>query len=212
MSRGPATPARRGRFIVFEGIDGSGKSTALEHTAAQLRARWPDLVTTREETSTPLGAAVRDAVARHADPATVAFLFLADRAEHARELEAHLAAGRHVLCDRYELSTYAYQSVTLRGRVPDPVAWLRTLHAAVRLRPDHTLLFVADPARCVERTTRRGATTPYEKAGFLAEVQRAYLAVSDGDARVQRLDAERPMGDVAADALGYVQGWLSGAS
>ena len=202
------TARPRGRFITFEGIDGTGKSSSLARVAAALRQRFPDLVATREETDGPAGQAVKESIARHADPLATALLFVADRAAHAPELRAHLEAGRHVLCDRYALSTYAYQSVTLRGRLADPVGFLRRLHEPIGLEPDHTLLFVADPERCVARTQRRGATTPYEKVAFLRDVQEAYVAISADVGHVRRLDAERPMGEVADDAVRIVSEWL----
>lgn len=204
----PPLAPRRGRFITFEGIDGSGKSSTLAHVVAQLRTQFPDLVATKEETEGPAGQAVRATIAAHGDPLAITLLFVADRASHIPAIEAHLAAGRHVLCDRYSLSTLAYQSVTLRGRVPDPGAFVRALHEPLRLRPDHVLLFVADPARCVARTRKRGATTPYEKTEFLTQVQQAYLREADADPTVHRFDAERPIEAVKADALRLVSSWL----
>ncbi|MHB8633064.1 MAG: dTMP kinase [Thermoplasmatota archaeon] len=199
----------RGRFVVFEGIDGSGKSTTLGSVAHALRSTWPHLVTTAEQTDGEAGRAARDVVARRGDPLAATYLFMADRAEHVPWIQGHLAAGRHVLCDRFSLSTRAYQSVTLQGRVPAVDAFLSALHAPLGLEPDHTLLFRADPAKCVERVARRGGASPYEKVEFLERVQAAYLRLTVDDPRVGVVDAERPLTELVGEAQRIVRGWLT---
>lgn len=200
----------RGRFIAFEGIDGSGKSSTLDRVAKALARDGHDVVATREETATERGAWVRQSIAGKWPPLATTFLFLADRAAHAKEIEAWLAAGKTVLCDRYVLSTYAYQGLTLQGVVPDPRAFLGALHAGWCPLPDKVLLFKADPARCVERVRRRGATTDYEKAGFLSQVQDGYLAEAARDpGRVHVIDAERDIEALGRDALALVRSWLT---
>jgi dTMP kinase len=99
-----------GRFIVFEGGDGGGKSTQAELLAADLGA-----VLTREPGGTPLGERLREALL---DPATgdisiraEALLMAAARAQHVADvIRPALTAGRHVVCDRYAHSSIAYQS------------------------------------------------------------------------------------------------------
>lgn len=207
MAQGAAP--RRGRFIAFEGIDGSGKSSTLERVAAALRREGRDVVATREETETERGAWVRKAVAERWDPVATTLLFAADRAMHAQEIRAWLDAGRTVLCDRFVHSTYAYQSVTLAGRMPDPRGFLRRLHEPWCPMPDHVLLFRADPARCLERVKRRGEATAYERVEFLARVQEAYLAEARSDGRIAVLEAERDIAAVGEDALRQVRAWLA---
>ncbi|MHB1261856.1 MAG: dTMP kinase [Thermoplasmatota archaeon] len=208
----PATSTgtpRGGRFITFEGIDGSGKSSTMERVAAVLRADGLDVVTTREETPTERGTWVRKAVSEGWDPIATTLLFVADRAAHAPEINAWLAAGKTVLCDRYVHSTYAYQSVTLADRVPDARAFLRRLHEPWCPMPDHVLLFRGDPVRCLERVRKRGQTTAYEKVEFLNRVQEAYLAEARSDGRIAVLDAERDITALGIDALVQVRAWLA---
>lgn len=190
-----AQPGAPGRFVVFEGIDGSGKSTALAAVAQRLWQEGVQVATTREETATATGAWVRDSIRDGLDPLATTFLFLADRARHVPELEAWRRDGRHVLCDRFLHSTLAYQGVTLRGRFPDAPGFLRSLHAGWCPLPDRVVLFRADPAACVERTRRRATeASRYEKAQFLAEVQELYLRLAAEDPKhFVVLDAERPM-------------------
>jgi dTMP kinase len=208
--RASADPGLRGgRFIAFEGIDGSGKSSTLERVASALRKEGHDVVATREETATERGAWVRKAISEGWDPITTTLLFVADRASHANEINAWLAAGKTVLCDRFVHSTYAYQSVTLADRLPDPSSFLRRLHEPWCPMPDHVLLFRADPARCLERVKKRGQTTAYEKVEFLNRVQEAYLAEARSDGRIAVLEAERNIEAVGVDAIAQVKAWLA---
>ena len=198
-----------GRLIAFEGIDGSGKSSTLDRVARSLAKEGLDVVATREETPTERGEWVRRSIAGHWDPLTTTFLFLADRAEHVREMKHWLAEGKAVLCDRYLHSTYAYQGLTLKGHVPDPRRFLAALHEGWCPLPDHVLLFKADPARCLDRVRKRGQTSNYEKAAFLGEVQAAYLEEARLDPkRFHVIDAERDIEALGRDALDIVRRWV----
>jgi dTMP kinase len=194
--------AERGRFIVFEGIDGSGKSTAIRTVADALDR--DDVVVTREETESWRGDAVRRHIDERGDPWATLHLFLADRAAHVPEIMAHLAAGKHVLCDRFLHSTLAYQSVTLAGQMDDPVDHLRSLHEPWCIAPDHVILFDLSPEIALERIHGRGDTTPYEKVDFLTKVRSSYhkLATTDG---FTILDASRAAAEVSAEALDTVR-------
>lgn len=199
-----------GRLIAFEGIDGSGKSSTLDHVVRSLARDGRKVLGTREETATERGAWVRQSIAGHWDPLTTTFLFLADRAQHVRELQGVLAGGQDVLCDRYLHSTYAYQGVTLRDVMPQPREFLARLHDGWCPLPDKVLLFKADPAKCLERVRKRGQATTYEKQRFLEDVQAAYLDEARRDpSRFHVLDAERDIGLVGQDALRIVRGWLT---
>ena len=198
-----------GRLIAFEGIDGSGKSSTLAFVAKALAKEGRDVVATKEETASERGEWVRRSIAGRWDPLTTTFLFLADRAEHVREMRGWLDAGKTVLCDRYVHSTYAYQGLTLQGRVPEPRAFLGALHEGWCPMPDKVLLFRADPARCLERVRKRGQTTAYEKVEFLNRVQEAYLAEARSDGRIAVLEAERDIAAVGVDAIAQVKAWLA---
>lgn len=103
---------KRGLLIVFEGIDGTGKSSQLSLLARALRERGLPVVETREPTMGPNGRRIRELYRNRSQvsPAQELELFLADRREHVAEiLLPALRAGKIVLCDRYFLSTAAYQ-------------------------------------------------------------------------------------------------------
>ena len=104
----------RGRFIVVEGIDGSGKSTMASRLAGELRARGRNVLRTREPGGTLIGEKVRtlllDAENAAMVPYAELFLYMASRAQLVDEvIRPALAKGTDVLCDRYYYSTAAYQ-------------------------------------------------------------------------------------------------------
>ncbi len=104
----------RGRFLVFEGTEGSGKSTQIRLLAARLESKGQRVVVTREPGGTAVGESIRDLLlsdaAGEADPRTIALLHTAARAEHvAKVIKPSLHSGLHVLSDRFYDSTLAYQ-------------------------------------------------------------------------------------------------------
>ena len=104
---------RNGLFIVFDGINGSGKTTQLTIAAARLKYMGHDVLTTKNPWTSTWGAALRDLAAegKRLSPATELEHFLLDRREWVRRvLKPALDMGRTVLCDRYYYSTVAYQS------------------------------------------------------------------------------------------------------
>lgn len=100
---------RRGKFIVLEGGDGSGKSTAIRHLKEALKDER--ILFTREPGGTPLGKTFREILlSEHMDALTELMLFSADRREHLSQvIVPTLRSGVHVICDRFDASTYAYQ-------------------------------------------------------------------------------------------------------
>lgn len=95
----------KGKFIVLEGVDGSGK-TSLAARLAQPKGAW----VTFEPTDGPVGRTLRSGGLGAIPPAAEALLFAADRAVHTQEISARLDAGTWVVCDRYMGSTVAYQA------------------------------------------------------------------------------------------------------
>jgi dTMP kinase len=167
------------RFIVFEGGDASGKSTQSGRLAGRLGA-----VHTREPGGTAVGAALRelllDARTTGLADRAEALLMVADRAQHVAEVvRPALAAGRHVVCDRYIGSTLAYQGYG-RGL---PVAELRRMSAwaADGLWPD--LIVLLDVPRSVSRHRTGEAPDRMEAAGddFHERVVRGYRALASAD-------------------------------
>ena len=136
-------PRSRGRFIAFEGGDGSGKSTQAARLAESFGA-----VLTREPGGTSVSTKIRELVLDPANPEltarTEALLMAAARAQHVEELIVPtLEAGRDVVSDRYVASSLAYQGIG-RGLGVDVIAELNEF-ATAGLAPDLTVLLDTDP-------------------------------------------------------------------
>jgi len=182
------------RFITFEGLDGSGKSTHLERAASWLRERGLDVLVTREPGGTEIGARIRslllDGRSEGMDGKVELLLMFADRRQHLVEvIEPALAAGRTVLCDRFTDSTIAYQGF---GRGV-PLAELDEVDhfATGRRRPDRTLYF--DLPEGAAR--RRGQSSHRRRTGRVnrldAEALEFYRRVREGYLERARLEPER---------------------
>lgn len=187
----------RGRLVVFEGVDGSGKSTQLRLLADHLRARGIDSRTTHEPTNGTWGQRIR-AMARSGErvaPEEELRWFVEDRREHVvRVIEPALAAGQLVLSDRYFLSTVAYQG----ARGLDPQRLLAQAEAEFP-PPDLAFVFTIDPSRGLARVAARGGTAEpaFEEAAFLARadaifraIERPWIARVAADAEESQVHAE----------------------
>jgi dTMP kinase len=163
-------------FIVFEGGEGSGKSTQAERLAAALSSEAREVVLTFEPGDTKLGAQVRDLLLHvdvPVDARTELLLMLADRAEHvASVIRPALDRGAIVISDRYSPSTLAYQGVA-RGL---GVAIVDQLNAVATggLEPD--VVVVLDVSEAVAQQRVPSGRDRLERAGddFHATVRRAY--------------------------------------
>jgi len=131
------------------------------------------------------------------------FLFMADQAFHLSEtILPALQTGAIVLSDRYADSTAAYQGVTLRGIVPDPVSWIQNIYRPWNLLPDRTLLLVLDPNVALRRMQSRLGRQKFERLEFLRLVDENFrrMAALEPERFVQ-IDAEQDAEDVAEEAM-----------
>jgi dTMP kinase len=168
-----------GRFVVFEGLDGSGKTTQMARIQKRLTRMGIDAVATCEPTEGPVGILIRQMLAGRivTDPRTLAALFAADRTDHLvtpdTGVKALMEKGRTVLCDRYYFSSYAYHAKDM------DLEWVITLNAvnAQILKPDLTLFIDVAPNTCLERI-RAGRThlDLFEKIDILTRVRDNYFA------------------------------------
>jgi dTMP kinase len=187
----------RGRFIAFEGGEGTGKSTQARLLAERLGA-----LLTREPGGTGLGERIRDLVLRPgADPVgdrAEALLFAAARAQHVGEvIEPALASGRHVVTDRFLHSSIAYQGHG-RGLPPEEIEQL-SRWATAGLVPDLVVLLEIAPevaARRLDRPLDRMEATGRAFHDRVHDGFRA-LAAADPD-RWLLLDGDQPVEALAA--------------
>lgn len=197
-------------LITIEGIDGSGKSTLLARLGELLADLDP--LFTREPGATWVGEAVRRAVAARMDPITEALLFSADHAAHIDTLiRPALDAGKLVISDRYSDSRFAYQPVVLDGILPDPLLWLRQIHAGWSIRPDRTFLLVLPVEDALSRLDPAAKREYFEDDRILSGVQKNYLNLAaDDPARFVIVDALLPAEEVAQFVAGEIRtGFLS---
>lgn len=199
------------RFISFEGVDGSGKSTQLRLLAMRLRAAGTEVVETREPGGAPGAEQIRRLLVE-GEPGrwsaeTECLLFTAARRDHLeRRILPALDRGATVLCDRFADSTRVYQGTAraeLRGMVD-------ALHAlAIGREPDLTLILDLDPEAALARSLARrpahgGAEDRFERLGaaFQARLRAGYLALAaEFPERCRVVPADGPAEAVAARVL-----------
>ena len=201
------------RFIVFEGGEGSGKSTASATVAELLRAEDVDVVHTREPGGTAAGEAVRGLLHLELAPWAEAFAFLVARAQVVHEvIRPALERGAVVICDRFEASFLAYQGF---GRGLD-LAALKQANATATggLSPGLTVWLDLDPAAGLAR--KRGEAEAIrigqEALEFHARVRLGYgaLMAQASQGSWVKLDASREPAAVAGNALAAIKRALAG--
>lgn len=206
-----------GRLVTLEGIDGSGKSTVLRHIASRLRQVLPErrIVLTAEPTTGDVGRILRAELGksdREGSEASAAmrmqelFLFMADHAHHLAEtVIPSLENGAIVLSDRYADSTAAYQGVTLRGIVPDPVSWIQSISRPWNVLPDMTLLFLLEPESALKRMQSRSSREKFERLEFLRLVEENFRAIAALEPRrfvfIDAGQSEKAVAKEATDAV-----------
>jgi dTMP kinase len=200
--------SRRGKFITFEGLDGTGKSTQMRKLAAVLRDGGHRVIETREPGGTPTAEKIRkvllDSGTAGLEPNAEMALMFAARAQHIAEvIEPGLASGAIVLCDRFTDSTEAYQGSGRRlGSEP-----VRELHRVLcgNLQPDLTILMDSNPHASVSRARRRNkrdsksATRGHDENRFEQETRAFFGRVHDGYMAIAKREPGRV---VIVDARG----------
>lgn len=188
---------RRGFFLTFEGLDGSGKSTQLRKLAAVLEQRGYAVTVTRQPGGTRIGDRIRglllDSRTEAIAPMTELGLMFSDRAQAIAEvIRPALDASRVVLCDRYTDSTEAYQGGG-RQLGSDVV---RHMHETMcgGVDPDLTILLLAHFDRSLQRARRRNdraANSGTDEGRFEREDQSFYRRVYDKYCEIARRDSHR---------------------
>lgn len=213
----------KGYFITLEGGEGAGKSSLLKSLAAYLEQRGYEVVQTREPGGSSLGETIRHwlLVNQDSDPIghqAELLLFLAARSQHIEELiRPALAAGKIVLCDRFNDSTIAYQGAA-RGLDNKYVEQLCRLVCG-EIEPQLTLFLDVDPEIGLQRTrllTKEQAAAgqldriEVEALGFHQSVQKAFQALAKHNSqRICRLNANFPQEEVFKEAVRLIEERLS---
>jgi dTMP kinase len=200
--------SRRGVFVVLEGPDKSGKSTQARLLADALRARGLTVLHTREPGGTSVAEGVRAVLLNpqlRIDPTTELFLYEASRAQHVSEkIRPALARGEIVLCERFTMSTDAYQGIA-RGLGLKTTKVLNAV-ATGGLKPDLTVVLDI-PIDVFDRrdTGRKLDRLEREHVSFRVAVRKGYRALAKGRPKTALIDATKPAKAVAALILGKVE-------
>ena len=193
------------RFITFEGIEGSGKTTQIQLLSNTLEERGVEHVLTREPGGTAIGDQIRKVVLNPDNAGmtstTELMLYAAARAQHIDQvIRPAIEAGRMVLCDRFVDATRAYQG---HGRGL-PLDLIEELHAleVLALVPDRTILFDLDPARALDRARARDAHRRSDENRFEQEDLAFHVRVREGYRELARREPKRI---VVVDADGPIE-------
>lgn len=216
MARSKKTVVPRGKFIVFEGVDGSGTTTQNKLLSRYLEEhKWP-VLTTSEPSGGPVGLMLRlilskrlpfgennDAQQKSLTDGSLALLFAADRLDHLQyTVLPRLQEGVTVICDRYTLSSFAYQM----GRDRASLDWLRAINGR-SLQPDLTIFLHSEVAVCDGRRQLRNRWSQelFEKNEILQQVSANYLYAIEVLRRdqvpIEIIDGNKPENLVFDDVL-----------
>lgn len=209
------------RFIVFEGLDGSGKSSLINHLGHFLNSMSIPFIKTREPGGTLLGDEIRELIMRvtgeSPTPRTELLLYEASRAQHVdKVIKPHLEMGQWVLCDRFAASSIAFQA----GGRQISEKWVHTLNefATNRLEPDLTVLLdlsVHEAKRRRENRERNGGPSAdrieSEADQFHDRVRNSFLTQAHlNPYKWLILDASHTQEDLSHQLIQFLKGkgWL----
>lgn len=194
---------QRGKFIVFEGIDGSGKSTQVKLLTERLKEEQQAVYQTFEPTNSPIGSLIRNMLYGRiqGDEKTMAALYLADRLDHIQNdtngMLKYLEAGNHVVSDRYYFSSYAYHVPYVS------MDWVVDANSecAELLRPDLILFIDISTEMSLDRLQKgRAVLDKYENFERISRVRKNYYEAIErfgNKENIVIIDGERGLEDVA---------------
>lgn len=192
---------QKGKFIVFEGIDGCGKSTQAKEIKRLMDEKKIPTHLTREASDGPIGKLLRSEYLsgkRVSDPKVINLLYPADRLDHITNQQdgmlTYINYGTHVLCDRYYMSTMAYYSAEYYG-LPDFTDELLfsleiNKHSRELMIPDVTIFIEVDPEIALERIREERDISNlaiYETSSYLDRVAQTYQETI----RIMRLHGDK---------------------
>lgn len=193
--------AKKGKLIVFEGIDGAGSTTQLNLLFDYLKRKKVPVLKTAEPTDGAIGKRIRGILQgkEKTSPKELQLLYCADRKEHLKkEILPALAAGKVVLSDRYYYSTIAYGSLKL------DIKWLLSICADF-LRPDVAFLVDTPVNVAIDRMKNRKNKEYFEKEEWLEKVRNTYLDLMKDDNLCVVLDGTNSKEKLLAEVLEHTR-------
>ena len=194
----------KGKFIVLEGPDRCGKSTQAKLLASHLTALGKDVILTREPGGTPTAEKIRKIVLEpgvDVRPMAELFLYEASRAQHTQEkIIPALEAGKIVICERYTMSTAAYQGYG-RGIDLDIIDTLNRI-ATLETKPDLTLVFLMSDKYFVKRGEYLFSDRlEQEDAAFRQKMRKGYLDLINQTPHAYLINADQTIGEIQQRVL-----------
>ena len=199
----------KGKFIVIEGLEGAGKSSAITTCQAFFAEKNIDLVCTREPGGTPIAEAIRDVVKQNwpesLSAKTELLLMYAARVQLVENIiKPALNDAKWVLGDRHDLSTQAYQGGgrQIAHHVIDSIRQV----ALGDFKPDFTLYLDVDPDVGLQRARGRGELDRIERenVAFFERTRARYLALAQADSSIIVINAMQDIADVQANILHHL--------
>ena len=193
-------------FITFEGPDGSGKSTIIQKVYDYLIENNYDVIKTREPGGSPIAEKIRNLILDTENTSmgyrTEALLYAASRAQHVEEtILPALNENKIVLCDRFLISSLAYQGVG-RGLGIENVRNINEF-AINGVFPDFVLFFDVDPITTLKRKSSLDTADRLEKEGnnFHERVYNGYKEILNSEKNIEIIDATQSVEDVFSQCI-----------
>lgn len=205
----------QGKFIVIEGLEGAGKSTAISIIKSVVEAAGHTVVTTREPGGTPMAEAIRDCVKHDwgTEEVTIEAELLLMYASRVQLLEnvikPAMKQGNWVIGDRHDMSSRAYQG---GGRQIDSVMIDPLRDIALKgFEPDLTLYLDVTPEEGLKRARGRGELDRIEKAGlaFFERTREAYLNFANSESNVVTINTQQDLAQVHRDIKQAIETYMS---
>jgi dTMP kinase len=205
------------KFIVVEGLEGAGKTTALELIKNLLSGQGINFVTTREPGGTPLAEKMRDIVKSETEelltPEAELLLMYASRIQLIENvIKPALNDGKWVLGDRHDMSSLAYQG---GGRQIDQGLLMAIRNAVLKgFEPDLTILMDLDPKIGLARAAARGALDRIEREQieFFERTRAVYLSLANNNPKVIVIDASKTLEEVQLQLTASLTNWLNASN
>lgn len=195
----------KGKFIVVEGLDGSGASTQVAMLSDYLTSKGYKVLLTKEPTNNLIGGLIRGQLTHEwkTNPECLQLLFAADRSHHLeKEILPALQKGYIVISDRYMYSSLAF------GSLDCDIEWLKKVNGRF-LAPDLSIFLKVPPEVCIERmkSTRFGVEL-FEEKEKLGKVLAAFEALAAGNPNIVTVDGTQTVHKVCRDILKAVDSVL----
>lgn len=197
----------RGKFIVFEGLDGSGQSTQVELTKKFLEENQIKVLATKEPTNTLIGGAIKTILKKEwkVEQDTLQLLFAADRAHHLwSDIIPALEQETWVISDRYMFSSLAFGTVGNKEQVS--YNWLKMINSNF-LKPDAVFYLDTSAESCIKRVSKsRVGHELFEETEKLKEVRKNFMKIKDDFSNFYIIDGEQSIEEVQKSVRKIIQG------